>query len=361
MSNPAFVLEKIGKFTTENREVPKLENPTDVIVRVTETGICGSDVHYWKTGAIGKYVVKGPLVLGHESSGVVEQVGPKVKGLKPGDRVCMEPGVPCRFCPFCRTGNYNQCEEMSFAATPPVDGTLQKYYRIAYDYCYKLPDHVSFELGALCEPTACAVQIVHQAKVRATDKVVVFGCGPIGLLCQSVVRSYGCKTVIGVDLSDSRLAFAGDFSATGTFKPPKKEEGEDNHQYLTRVTDQMKEQFNLGLGADVILEATGAEPCMQMGIYVAAPKARFVQAGMGRDFVNFPVIQALGKEIQWTGTLRYTGEAFPEALDLLASGQIDGKRLVTHKFKFDEAEKAFETAASGKDGVIKVVIEGVPN
>ncbi|KAM3126364.1 hypothetical protein CJJ07_000940 [Candidozyma auris] len=361
IENPAFVLKSIKNVTFEDRPIRPLQ-PKEVRVHVQHTGICGSDVHYWQQGRIGKYKLEEgkDMVLGHESGGTVVEVGSEVTALKKGDRVAMEPGVPCRFCQLCRDGKYNMCEDIHFAATPPCDGTLQRYYNIAYDYCYKIPDHMDMEEAALVEPVSVAVQAMKRAQLKGTDSVVVFGCGPIGLLCQAVAKAFGCMKVIGVDISEGRLEFAKTFGADGVYKMPPKKEKEGPEEYATRVSDEMKEEFSLGSsGADVILEATGAEPCIQVGVYLAKHEGTFVQTGMGREFVGFPVIEALVKQLNWTGTIRYTTGCYPTAIDLVASGKIDVKRLVTNRFKFEDAEKAFNLVKEGRPDVIKVMIAGV--
>lgn len=360
--NPAFVLTDVKKVTFENRPVPQLKEPTDVRVRIEKTGICGSDVHYWQKGRIGDFVLNGPMGLGHESSGVIEAVGSKVKGLKAGDRVAIEPGVPCRFCDFCREGLYNHCPDTVFAATPPHDGTLQKYYITSFDYCYKIPDHLDMEQAAMVEPVSVAVQIAKRAQLKATDEVVVFGCGPIGLLCQAVAKAYGCKKVVGVDISDSRLEFAKGYAADHVFKMPSPGEDESEEAFAKRAAESLKTECGLkSIGADVILEATGAQPCIQAGVFASRPEARFVQAGMGREFVSFPTTAALIKQLNWTGSLRYTAGVYPTAVELVALGKVDVKPLITNRFKFEQAEQAFELVKAGKESVVKVIIDGVPN
>lgn len=358
-SNPAFVLKSVKNVAFEDRPIAAL-GPKEVRVHISETGICGSDVHYWQRGRIGKFILEEgcEMVLGHESSGVVVETGSEVPNLKIGDRVAIEPGVPCRYCAHCRDGKYNHCEDMVFAATPPWDGTLAKYYNVAYDYCYKIPDHMDMEEAALVEPVAVAVQICKRAQVQAVDSVLVFGCGPIGLLCQSVAKAYACKKVIGVDISDGRLAFAANFAAGNVYKMSMRLENESPEEFAIRISNDIKSKFDLGAGADVVLEASGAEPCIQVGVFAARPEGRFVQAGMGREFVSFPVTEALVKQLNWTGSIRYSTGVYPNAVELVASGKVKVKSLVTNRFKFEEAEKAFELVKEGRTDVIKVVIQG---
>lgn len=226
-------------------------------------------------------MLTSPIVLGHESSGTVVKCGPAVRNLAVGDRVAIEPGVPCRYCDHCRAGAYNLCADTVFAATPPWDGTLQKYYSVASDFCYKIPDHMSFEEGAMVEPTAVAVQICKVAELRADQTVLVFGAGPIGVLCQAVAKAYGARKVIGVDISQARLDFAKGYGADETFLPPRFDG--DSVEAAEKVADMIKKQFSLGEGADVVLECTGAEPCIQAGIFAAKKGGTYVQAGMGKE------------------------------------------------------------------------------
>lgn len=255
------MLSKPHNVYFEDRPIPKIEDPYSVKVNVKFTGICGSDVHYWEHGAIGDFVVKSPMVLGHESSGVIEEVGSAVKTLKVGDRVAMEPGIPCRRCIRCREGKYNLCLEMVFAATPPYDGTLAKYYVLPEDFCYKLPDNVPLEYGALVEPLSVGVHITRQADIKPGESVVVFGCGPVGLLCMAVAKGFGASKIVAVDINEDRLAFAQQYAATHTFRA-QRESPQDSAKRLI-------EECGLGLGADAVIDASGAEVCIQTGIFAA--------------------------------------------------------------------------------------------
>lgn len=334
----------------------------DVRVHVEQTGICGSDVHYWQRGRIGDFILQSPIVLGHESSGTVVEVGSKVKNVGKGDRVAIEPGVPCRRCDRCRSGFYNLCDDTVFAATPPHDGTLQRYYTVASDYVYPIPDHMTAEEGALVEPVAVAVQIAKVADLRAGQKIVVFGCGPIGVLCQAVAKASGASKVIGVDLSTTRAKFAKDFAADDVYvstKPPAA--GQDPVDTSRSVAKDIIETFALGDGADVVLECTGAEPCIQAGVFAAKKGGTFVQAGMGKENIVFPITTACIRALTVKGSIRYTTGCYPRAIELISSGKIDAKRLITHRYKFDDAVDAFETVRRAEEDTLKVIIQGVMN
>ncbi|UNI23829.1 D-xylulose reductase [Purpureocillium takamizusanense] len=360
MTNPSFVLRAVKDVALEDRPTPQLKDPNDVLVHVGQTGICGSDVHYWQRGRIGSYILTAPMVLGHESAGTVVQVGRDVTTLRPGDKVAMEPGVPCRRCDQCRRGTYHLCGQMVFAATPPYDGTLAKYYINAADFCYKIPDSMDLEQAAMVEPLSVAVAVAKTADLRAHQTVVVLGCGPIGVLCQAVAKSWGAKKVIGVDVVDSRLQVAKSYGVDGVFKPRQAEDATvDPMQHAEDVAEELKAAFDLGEGADAVLECSGAESCVQMGIYAAKHGGTFVQAGMGKEVVSFPITTVCIRGLTIKGSIRYLAGCYPAAIDLISSGKVDVKRLVTNRFKFEDAEKAFELVKEGRSDVFKVLIEGV--
>lgn len=362
--NPSFLLRAVKDVAHTSIATPSITDPYDVIVHINQTGICGSDVHYWQRGRIGDFVLTSPIVLGHESAGTVCAIGSSVKNLRVGDKVAIEPGVPCRHCDYCRSGSYNLCADTVFAATPPHHGTLSRFYKTAADYCYRLPDHLTLEDGALCEPVAVAVQICKVGNVRAGQTVVVFGCGPIGLLVQSVAKAYAAKRVIGIDMSDRRMRVAKEVMkcADDVFTPPqnptKDGSADEESAWSARVAAQMKEKFQLGEGPDVVIDATGAQSCIQTGVYLCKKGGTYVQAGMGRENVVFPITTACIRDLTIRGSIRYTAGVYPAAIDLVASGKIDPKVLITHRFPFERAEEAFEIVRRGGEDVLKVIIEG---
>lgn len=346
--NNSFVLRGIQDVLFEDRPVPALKSPYDVLLQVNYTGICGSDVHYWQHGRIGHFVVKDPMVLGHESAGTVLEVGSGVKTLKKGDHVAMEPGIPCRRCVRCKEGKYNLCFDMAFAATPPYDGTLAKYYVLPEDFCYKLPEGVSLEEGALMEPLAVAVHITKQSGLKQGDTCVVFGAGPVGLLCCAVAKALGAKKVVAVDINAARLEFATSYAATSSFEPAKASAAEN--------TKRLIDENDLGAGADVAIDASGAEPSVQTAIHALRMGGSYVQGGMGRDEITFPIMAACTKELTIKGSFRYGSGDYQMAVDLVSAGKIDVKKLISRKVAFEDAEQAFADVKAGK--AIKVLIEG---
>jgi D-xylulose reductase len=290
------------------------------------------------------------MVLGHESAGTVVEVGSAVKTLVKGDRIAIEPGTPCRHCTSCLAGKYNLCDDMRFAATPPYDGTLAGFYTAPSDFCYKLPEHVSLQEGALIEPLAVGVHIVKQAEVKPGDSVVVMGAGPVGLLCMAVARAFGASTIVAVDIQPNRLEFAKGYAATHTFTP-ERVSAEENAARLLKET-------GLLAGADAIIDASGAEPSIQTSLHAIRRGGVYVQGGMGKADINFPILALCTKEVTAKGSFRYGSGDYKLAVELVATGKVDVKKLITGTVKFEDAEQAFIDVKAGKG--IKVLIAG-PN
>ncbi|KAL6309655.1 xylitol dehydrogenase [Sparassis latifolia] len=365
-TNPSFVLRAVEDVVYEERPIPDILDD-EVLVEVKKTGICGSDVHYLVAGRIGDFIVKDPMVLGHESSGLISKVGKNVHTLQPGDRVAMEPGATCRVCEDCKRGRYELCPDIIFAATPPYDGTLARYYRIPADLCYKLPAQLSLEDGAMMEPLSVAVHAVANiAGLKTNQSVVVFGAGPVGLLCLAVARALGASRIISVDIVPSRLEFAKQYAATETYLPPKPEPNESKLAYSERNARTMKEKLGIEergpKSIDLVVDASGAEVSIQTGIIVARRGGTYVQVGMGSAEITIPITTLLVKELNFKGSFRYGPGDYPLALALVSQGKIDLKPLVTHRYPFTAAIEAFETTKAGKSadgkGVIKAIISG---
>lgn len=223
-------------------------------------GICGSDVHYLANGRIGDFIVTKPMVIGHEAAGVVAKVGAKVKNVKVGDRCAIEPGVPCYICDFCKTGNYNLCPEMKFCATPPYDGNLTRYYKHAADFCFKLPDHVTMEEGALLEPLSVGVHACRRAGIGLGSNVLILGAGPIGLVTLLVAQSMGASKIMITDLVQQRLDVAKELGATYTLLMKRDESAEAVAKQIENI---------MGVMPDKTVECCGAETTTRLGIFVS--------------------------------------------------------------------------------------------
>jgi D-xylulose reductase len=309
-------------------------------------------VHFWNHGGInGKFVSEQrPLVMGHEASGTVHAVGAAVTQLKPGDNVAIEPGCPCRGCERCKEGLYNLCLSMKFAACPPdTPGCLTKYFKIPADFCYRLPPNVSLQEGVLAEPLAVAAHAVRMSKIEPGQSVVIFGAGTIGLVSSVVARVFGAKKVVLVDIVDHKLRFAQDFVACSTFCPDLESSPEEN---ATRLT----ERNGLGLGADAVIEASGAESSVMTAVHVLRPGGQCVQTGLGKAIINFPILTMSEKELHMHGAFRYNDGDFKVALDILEAGTYPLKKLISNIFDFEKATDAWDATNNGRG--IKNLIRG---
>ncbi|KAG8728085.1 hypothetical protein FRC12_022026, partial [Ceratobasidium sp. 428] len=292
--------------------------------------------------------------------------GAKVKDLKPGDQVALEPGQSCALCEYCKSGRYHLCADMAFAATPPYDGTLARYYKLRSDIAYKLPPNMSLEDGAMIEPTAVAVHSVSTlAKFQPEQSIAVFGAGPVGILCMAVAKALGARRIVAIDIAQHRLEFAKKYAATDAFLPPKMEEGESKIAYSARASEDLKKQLGLDErgdnSIDVVIDASGAEVCVQMGFYIIRVGGTYVQVGMGGD-PQVPFGMMMIKELTVRGSFRYGPGDYSLAIALVSQGKVDLKPLVTHRFEFTDAVAAFNTTKTGKGpdgkGVIKAIIDG---
>jgi len=333
------VLNRPGEVAVVDRPTPE-PAPDEVLVRVHAVGVCGSDTHYFEHGLIGRFVVESPLVLGHEASGVVEAVGSAVDPARVGQRVSIEPGVPCRACEQCLAGRYNLCPDMVFHATPPVDGSLAELVAIHHAFAHPVPDTVSDTAAALLEPLSVGVWACRKGAVGPGSRVLVTGAGPIGLVCVQVARASGASEVVVADVNEGRLAVAAELGATAT---------------VTSGAGTLVREYAGRTGPEVLLECSGHPGATADGIRVLAPAGRAVLVGMGGDELPLPLSVVQERELVVTGTFRYAG-TWPTAIALAASGQVDLERLVTGRFRLDDTAAAL-TAARRDPGAIKSVID----
>lgn len=332
------VLEKIKRISIEEREIPKPKED-EVLVRIKSVGVCGSDIHYYNEGKIGSFVVEKPLILGHECAGEVVEVGSKVKTLKVGDRVALEPGIPCRRCLYCKTGRYNLCPDVVFMATPPIDGAFAEYVVHPEDFTFKLPDDISFDEGALIEPLSVGIYSAERAMIRPGDTVLIFGAGPIGLVTLQAVKAYGAEQVFIVDINDFRLSKA-------------KELGAD--LIINSKSEKMEDYIKVGV--DVVFEASGNSSVISQTTKFAKRGGKVVFIGLASDdYIGININEVSSKELDLLGIFRYAN-VYKKSIDLLAKGKIDLKTLITHHFSLEKTQEALEFADKNKDKCIKVIV-----
>ena len=336
------VMLGIGKMGFEEREIPKVKDD-EVLVKLEYVGICGSDLHYYETGAIGDYVVEPPFVLGHEPGGTVVEVGKNVKHLKVGDRVALEPGKTCGHCEFCKTGRYNLCPDVVFFATPPVDGVFQEYVAHEADLCFKLPDNVSTLEGALIEPLAVGFHAAIQGDAHLGQRAVVMGAGCIGLVSMMALKARGVSEVYVVDIMEKRLEKALELGATGVINGAK----EDVLERVKELTD--------GAGMDLVIETAGTEITTRQAIHMAKKGSNIVLVGYSKSGeMTLPMSLVLDKELTFKTVFRYR-HIYPMAIDAVAAGKVNLKGIVTDVYELDEAQKAMDYSVNNKADIVKAV------
>ena len=339
----AVVLERRNEIRLRPVPAPARVGPDEVRIAVHTVGICGSDVHYYTHGRIGPYVVEDPMVLGHEASGTVLEVGANVTHLSAGDRVCMEPGVPNPRSRAARLGMYNVDPEVRFWATPPVDGCLQPEVVHPADFTYKLPEELSLEEGALIEPFAVAVHAVTKARISPGDVVAVAGAGTIGVLTAIAATAGGASRVYISDVAPEKFA---KLRAYPTVHPVDARE-QDLAEVVREATG--------GWGADVVFEASGNPRAFGSLWETPAPGGAVVLVGIPVEPVSLDVAAAQAREVRIETVFRYAN-AYPRAIELAASPSVDLAELISATYPFEEAVAAFERGAEARPDDVKIQI-----
>ncbi len=340
----ALVLEKRRELAIRDIDLPDTVGEEDVRVAIHTVGICGSDVHYYAHGRIGQFVVEEPMVLGHEASGTVIDVGAAVSTLKAGDRVCMEPGVPDPRSRASRLGLYNVDPAVRFWATPPVHGVLTPTVVHPADFTFKLPDNVSFAEGAMVEPFAIGMQAATKARIRPGDTAVVIGAGTIGIMVAIAALAGGCSRVIISDFAQPKLDIAARYPGVIPVNA--------GHENLSARINDLTDSW----GADIVFECSGASKAWSGIVDLLCPSGAIVIVGLPVDPVPVDVAGLTTKEVRIESVFRYTHQ-YDRAIALMSSGRVDLKPLISATFPFGEAISAFERAAEGRPDDVKLQIE----
>lgn len=340
----ALVLEEKGRLCLRDIALYESMGSRDVRIDIKYVGICGSDVHYYQHGSIGPFVVKEPLVLGHEASGVISEVGAEVKNLKVGDRVCMEPGIPDPDSKAARLGMYNLDPNVRFWATPPIHGCLCQSVVHPASFTFKLPDNVSLEEGALVEPLAIGMHAATKARIRPGDIAVVMGAGTIGTVTAMAAIAGGCSRVIISDVQQAKLDIVSSLGPIIAVNVA--------HQDMSAIV----KQETGGWGADVLFEASGNDKAAQSVFEHLAPGGCVVLIGMPTNPIAYDVVAAQIKEARVEHIFRYT-HVYPRALALMGSGKINVKPLLTDTFNFEDSIKAFDYACNLPPSSVKVLLK----
>jgi L-iditol 2-dehydrogenase len=329
------VLRKAGDIGIEEREIPR-PGRGEVLIEIGSVGVCGSDVHYYEHGRIGPYVVDAPLVLGHEAGGTIVDLGPDVNALRPGQRVSIEPGVPCRHCRQCLAGRYNLCPDVRFFATPPYDGAFGQYLVMPADFVFPVPATISDDAAGLLEPLSVGIWACRRAGVAPGTSVLVTGAGPIGIIAAQVARAYGADHVTVTDVNPHRLALAAQLG-------------------LDTVDVSANPLAEVGVEPDVLIECSGNPLATRDAVCTVARAGRVVLVGMGGDELRLPLPYLQDREITLTGAFRYAN-TWPTAIELAASGRVDLDAVVTGHYDLASAEDAL-TAARSDPTAVKVIVQ----
>ena len=345
---PAAVLHGIKDLRVEQVDAPPAPAPGEVQVQIGKVGICGSDVHYWEHGRIGDFVVNEPMILGHECAGTVVAVGAGVEHLQEGDRVAIEPGVPrlsnaaSHF--YMKRGRYNLCPDIFFFATPPDHGSFCTFVNHKADYCFRLPDNVSLEEGAMIEPLSTGIFAARVAPIQMGDTVVITGAGPIGLMNLLAARAAGAANVLISDMVQSRLDVALQIGATGVVKGGAPE--------LKAAAQELTE----GRGADVAIECAGHHLALAAAVGASRAGATVVLVGMPQgETIPINLNDLIVREITLRPIFRYNN-TFPTGVDLLASGRVDVKPLISKRFELSEVPQAFEYVVANRETCVKAIV-----
>ncbi|KAI4910701.1 hypothetical protein J4E90_006956 [Alternaria incomplexa] len=370
----ASVLHGAKDLRIENRTLFP-PSPTELQISVRSTGLCGSDLHYYRHYRNGDIIVREPMSLGHESAGVVVDVGSEVSGFKVGDKVALEVGQPCENCERCKEGRYNICKGMKFRSSakafPHAQGTLQDRINHPAAWCHKLPEDMSLDLGALLEPLSVAIQASKRAQLAPGSTVLVFGAGAVGLLVAAMAKISGAGTVVIADIDAGRVQFAVDnkFAHHSYTVPMKRgstiEEQLDIAKEVAAEVGKLSKESGGEIGeVDAVFECTGVPSCVQASIYATRPGGKVLLIGMGTPIQTLPISAAALREVDILGVFRYAN-TYPTGIEVVSKTGDDYPafaKLVTHTYKgLGSAVEAFEMAGKTKDDsgklVIKVVLE----
>ncbi len=345
MKNRMMRMPEKGHLVEVEEEMPKAKG-NEVLVRIEYCGICGSDMHFFQNGAIGTRKAPPDFILGHECAGTVMETGENVKTLKAGDRVALEPGVPCGKCEFCRKGKYNLCPEVHFmaAAMPPADGALRQYMAYPEEWCFKLPEHVSSLEGCMIEPLAVGMHAARRGEVELGKTVCIIGVGTIGFMTMLACKAMGAGKIIVSDALPNRLSMAGKMGADVALNA-KEEDVE------ARVLEETG-----GLGCDIVFEAAGSP-------YTLADTWKYVKRGgvivnVGNAGGEVPYLfgELARKEADIRHVWRYR-HIYPAAIEAVSKGAIRLKDINPTIFPFEKSQEAFEFAFEQRNKVLKTVIK----
>jgi L-iditol 2-dehydrogenase len=324
---------------------PEIVNDTDVLIRMTHIGVCGSDVHYYTTGRIGSQIVQYPFTVGHEGSGIVEKTGSKVTHVKPGDRIAIDPAMPCFSCDQCKEGRFHTCRKLKFLGCPgQAAGCLSEYIVMPETSCFVIPNNLTLEDAAISEPLTIGVYAVKLSNVKPSMNIGILGSGPIGLSVLGALKTNVTGNIFVTDKLDYRLSMAKQSGAFWTGNPDKQNIIEDISLAEPKLLD-------------IIFECCGKQETVDQALELLKPGGKLMQIGIPEfDRFSFSADLMRRKEI-CIQNVRRQNESLHDCLELMKNGKLNAKNWTTHHFSLDKCKEAFDLVADYKDGVIKAMIE----
>jgi L-iditol 2-dehydrogenase len=340
----AVALTGIRRMEVVDVQRPLIKNDTDVLLKMAMVGVCGSDVHYFVDGKIGSQVVKYPFVVGHECAAVVAETGKAVRRVKVGQRIVVEPAMPCHKCDQCRAGRENTCRKLLFLGCPgQVEGCMTEYLVMPEECCIPA-DNMTLERGVLCEPFAIGVYAVKQSGIAKGMKAAILGAGPIGLSCLAAARFAGTADIYMTEKVVQRAAIAAKAGAKWVGNPEKS-------SVIKGILEQEPE------GMDIVFECVGKQETVDEAIELLRPGGRLMMIGIPReDRISFRIDLARRREVM-VFNVRRQNHCTQKAMELVSSGKVNIDHMVTHHFRMEDSQKAFEMVADYTDGVVKAMIE----
>lgn len=342
-TSKSAVLEKVLDLEIKQTPLSKLKE-NEVMIKIMAVGICGSDVHYYDQGRIGDFRVEKPLIMGHESTGQIIAVGDDVKDFQIGDRVAIEPGIPCGKCEFCRTGRYNLCPKIKFMATPPYDGDLTQYITYPADFIYHIPDNMSYEIGTLSEPFSVSIHAAQLMDIQPGTTVFISGAGPVGLLAIFAAQAFKAGKIIISDAEDSRLKIAQKFGADFTINVTNT----DIKIEIQKLTNDQ--------GVDYVMEASSNNKAESESLLTLKSGGKIAYIGMPtHDTAPLDIMFMTTHEPQIFGVFRYAN-TYPLAISILQQKKEIAESLLTDFYSLDETQEAFERNKNSKGESLKIII-----
>ncbi|TKA21799.1 hypothetical protein B0A50_08626 [Salinomyces thailandicus] len=364
--NPALFTTPDRKIEIRPTEVPT-PAATEALIHVRCTGICGSDMHFWHRGSIGPLLFDRPCILGHEPSGVVLAVGSEVTTLRKGDRVAIEPGIPCERCWLCDAGKYNLCEQVKFIGVCPYAGSIRRFITHEAKYCHKLPDGVTFAQGALLEPLSVVLNAVRQSSdsLAIGKPALICGAGPIGLCALAAVKASGAFPIVITDVDEAKLDFARKFvPGIKTYHVQMQDTAIETSENIRKVfgvrsrdVERMIPSPDEYRAPSTVIECTGIEISVNTACYTCRRDGVVMIIGVGRSIMNnLPFMHLSLSQIDVRFTNRYS-DTWPAGINALQNKQVmDLDAMVTHTYPLEEAIQAMEACSDPKTPTVKVQI-----